>query len=367
VIGLAVAWRAAGRGLDAVVCDPSPGRGAAWAAAGMLAPVTEAHFGEEHLLPLNLKSAELFPAFARELEEASGLDPGYRETGTLVVARDADDNAQLEELFRYQVRLGLDAQRLKSADCKKLEPALAPSVRGGIFVEGDHQVDPRLLLEALLEACRRAGVRLVNQAVAEITITQGRAQGVVLAGGDHISAKSVVFAAGCHSDSIRGIPEGSLPVRPVKGQLVYLEDPSGVVPIERNVRGVDVYLLARPDGRLVVGATVEEQGLDTRITAGAIYELLRDAYELIPGITELELVETVAGLRPGTPDNAPLLGETEVDGLIAATGHYRNGLLLTPITAAAIAELLATGSAPGEIAPFSPLRFQPHRKEEVGA
>jgi intracellular sulfur oxidation DsrE/DsrF family protein len=158
-VGLAVAWRAAGRGLEVVVCEASMAGSATPAAAGLLAPVTEVQFGEEELLRLNLESAGLFPAFVRELEETSGLDPGYRTTGTIVVARDSDDNALLEELFRYQARLGLDVTRLKSPDCRRLEPALVPSVRGGILVEGDHQVDPRLLLEALREACRRAGVR----------------------------------------------------------------------------------------------------------------------------------------------------------------------------------------------------------------
>jgi glycine oxidase len=368
-VGLAVAWRAAGRGLEVVVCEASMAGSATPAAAGLLAPVTEVHFGEEELLRLNLESAGLFPAFVRELEETSGLDPGYRTTGTIVVARDSDDNALLEELFRYQARLGLDVTRLKSPDCRRLEPALVPSVRGGILVEGDHQVDPRLLLEALREACRRAGVRFMNEAVVEVSITQGRAEGVVLSRGRRVAAKSVVIAAGCRSGSLRGVPEGALPVRPVKGQLLHLESANGTAPIERNVRGVDVYLLARAGGRVVVGATVEEQGFDTSVTAGAVYQLLRDAYELVPGITELELAETAVGLRPGSPDNAPLLGETEVEGLIAATGHYRNGILLTPITGAAIAELLATGSVLDEIAPFSPLRFRRQRAEkaEVGA
>ena len=343
--------------MSVVVVEGPPQRpSASWAGAGMLAPVTEAHYGEEKLLELNLESNRLYPGFITELEENSGVATGYRSSGTLIVARDADDNAELDRLFAFQERLGLEVERLRARDCRRLEPGLSPRVRGGIFVTGDHQVDNRALLEAAKRAGERRGVRRVEGTVASIDVVGDEVKEVSLEQGS-IAAERVVVAAGCWSGSIAGVPaEARLPVRPVKGQLLHLRGPAELRLAQRNIRGLDVYVVPRADGRVVVGATVEEQGFDDSVTAGGVLTLLRDAYELLPGIVELELVETVAGLRPGTPDNAPLLGETSVKGLIAATGHFRNGILLTPVTAAGIAELLVTGEAPA-LAPFTPQRF----------
>jgi glycine oxidase len=374
VIGLGIAWRAALAGMTVTVVDDAPGRGASWAAAGMLAPVTEVHYGERPLLRLNLAAAARWPGFAAELEEASGQPVGYRPGGTLAVARDADDNAALEDLYQFQLRCGLEVERLRSRECRQLEPGLAPSIRGGVLASGDHQVDNRALVEALLVACQRAGVRMVPGRVAELTVTGDRVTGVVLAGdgdpaagsgpapsapaGETLAAGTVVLAAGCWSRGIGGLATEALPpVRPVKGQLLYLRGPADQPLCQGNVRGLEVYVVPRGDGRVVVGATVEEQGFDTQVTAGAVHELLRAALELLPDVAELELTETVVGLRPGSPDNAPMLGPTGPEGLVVATGHYRNGILLTPVTADAIAELLATGQAPELIAPFGPARF----------
>jgi len=367
VIGLAIAWRAALAGMTVTVVDEAPGRGASWAAAGMLAPVTEVHYGERPLLSLNLAAAARWPAFAAEVEEASGLPVGYRPGGTLAVARDADDNAALEDLYQFQLRCGLEVERLRSRECRQLEPGLAPSIRGGILAAGDHQVDNRALVEALLVACQRAGVRMVRGRVAELAVQADRVTGVLLAGGgpvpspadgETLAAGVVVLAAGCWSGGLRGLAAEALPpVRPVKGQLLYLRGPADQPLCSRNVRGLEVYVVPRTDGRVVVGATIEEQGFDTMVTAGAVADLLRAALELLPDVAELELAETVVGLRPGSPDNAPMLGLAGPDGLVVATGHYRNGILLTPVTADAIAELLATGRAPEMIAPFAPGRF----------
>ena len=358
VIGLAIAWRAAGAGMAVTVVDPAPGRGASWAAAGMLAPVTEVHYGERPLLALNLAAAARWPAFAAEVSEAAGRRVGYRPGGTLAVARDADDNAALEDLYRFQLRCGLEVERLRSRECRQLEPGLAPGIRGGVLAPGDHQVDNRALTQALLAACRRAGVRLVEGRVAELALEGERVAGVVLATGERLAAGVVVLAAGCWSGRVGGVAAEALPpVRPVKGQLLYLRGPAEAPLCSRNVRGLEVYVVPRGDGRVVVGATVEEQGFDTRVTAGAVHDLLRAALELLPDVAELELAETVVGLRPGSPDNAPMLGPAGPDGLVVATGHYRNGILLTPVTADAIAELLATGRVPDLIAPFDPGRF----------
>ena len=358
-IGLAVAWRAAQAGMAVTVVDQAPGRGASWAAAGMLAPVTEVHYGERQLLALNLAAAARWPSFAAELEEAAGQPVGYRPGGTLAVARDADDNAALEDLYQFQLRCGLEVERLRSRECRQLEPGLAPSIRGGVLAAGDHQVDNRALVQALVVACERAGVRLVEGRVAELAVEGGRVTGVVLAAsGERLAAGTVVLAAGCWSGGIGGLAAQALPpVRPVKGQLLYLRGPADQPLCSRNVRGLEVYVVPRGDGRVVVGATVEEQGFDTTVTAGAVHDLLRAALELLPEVAELELAETVVGLRPGSPDNAPMLGPAGPDGLVVATGHYRNGILLTPVTADAIAELLASGRVPELIAPFGPERF----------
>jgi glycine oxidase len=367
VIGLGIAWRAATAGLSVTVVDEAPGRGASWAAAGMLAPVTELHYGEDELLALNLASAARWPGFAAEVEEASGQPVGYRPGGTLAVARDADDNAALEDLYRFQLRCGLEVQRLRSRECRQLEPGLHPSIRGGVLAAGDHQVDNRALVLALLGACERAGVRMLAGRVAELATQDDRVTGVVLAGGEARSAGTVVLAAGCWSGGLGGLAAEALPpVRPVKGQLLYLRGPADQPLCSRNVRGLEVYVVPRGDGRVVVGATVEEQGFDTRVTAGSVHDLLRAAMELLPDAGELELLETVVGLRPGSPDNAPMLGPAGPEGLVVATGHYRNGILLTPVTADAVAELLATGQVPELIAPFGPGRFAGRVPTEVG-
>jgi glycine oxidase len=362
VIGASIAWRAAQRGLAIAMVDPHPGRGASWAAAGMLAPVTEVHYGEEDLLALNLESSASYRQFVAELSEASGRDPGYAECGTLTVARDADDNAALESLFEFQRGLGLEVERLRGRECRRLEPALAPSTRGGILVSGDHQIDNRALVDALLIAAERSGVHVVRRRVTGVELEKERVAGVRLADGERIGCSSVVLAPGATTAPVEGLPPGvAPPVRPVKGQLVHLRGPAETRLATRNVRGLDAYIVTRSDGRVVIGATVEERGFDERVTAGGVHDLLRAGFELLPGVTELELVETSVGLRPGTPDNAPILGKTEVEGLVIATGHYRNGVLLTPITSAAITELLVTGEAPKLIEPFSPRRFSKER------
>jgi glycine oxidase len=366
VIGLCCAWRAAQRGLRVAVVDPTPGRGASNVAAGMLAPVTELHYGEESLLRLNLAAAQRYPSFVAEVEESSALPAGYRACGTLAVALDGGDRAALEELSRFQRSLGLNVETLSGRECRRLEPMLSPGVRGGVLVAGDHQVDNRLLTAALLEAAVRAGVEVVRSQAASVVVVYDAATGVRLAGAGSeatLRADVVVLAAGCRSGSIAGIPdEVRPPVRPVKGQILRLQVPPAYAPfLSRTVRGTvhgfPVYLVPRTDGELVVGATVEELGWDEQVTAGGVYALLRDAHALVPGLTELPMAETTAGLRPGSPDNAPMVGPTALPGMVVATGHHRNGILLAPTTADAVAELLVTGSLPALMEPFTPRRF----------
>ena len=322
----------------------------------MLTPVTEAHYGEEKLLELNLASAASYPDFVASVEEDSGTDVGYRSCGTVVAARDGDDNAALDELFAFHQRLGLQVQRLRAQECREVEPRLSPRVRGGILVEGDHQVDNRALLTALRTAASKAGANIVNSSVRSFDVTGDRAQGVALDDGTSIRADAVVLAAGAWSGAVEGLPPGVLPeLRPVKGQLLHLRGPSF---LSRNVRGLDVYIVPRADGRVVVGASMEERGFDLRPTAEFAYELLRDAYELVPGILELEMVEHAVGLRPATLDNAPLIGASALEGLFMATGHFRNGVLLAPITAEAIVALLQGALSPVDIEAFDPQRFR---------
>ncbi|MEH1100546.1 glycine oxidase ThiO [Micromonospora sp. CPCC 205561] len=341
-VGLAIAWRCAARGLRVAVHDPAPGSGASHVAAGMLAPVAEAYFGERELTGLLTGSAARWPAFAAELTEVSGVDVGYRTEGTLMVGLTADDLAEARRLWAYQQGLGLSVTPLRPSALRDREPALAPRVRGGALAATDHQVDPRRLVRALRTAAERAGATLVPAAVRALS---------------ELDAGVTVVAAGCGAAALTG-----LPVRPVKGQLLRLRAPGGAAPGFRHVirgyaDGEHVYLVPRPDGEVVVGATVEERG-DTDVTAGAVLRLLRAGVGLLPELAEYDLVETLAGLRPGTPDNAPILGPLPGrPGVLAATGHHRHGIVLTPVTADLIADLVETGTADPLLAPFSPARF----------
>jgi glycine oxidase len=364
VIGLSVAWRAAQRGHAVCVLERGElGAGTSRVAAGMLAPVTEADAGELALLELGLRSARAWPAFADELAAASGADPGLRRCGTLVVARDGDEAAALERELALRVDLGLDVERVLPSAARRLEPALAPTLRLALAVPGDHAADPRALLLALTEAARRAGAKLrTGTSVRSIRVDHGQVVAVELAGGGLVQAGQVVVAAGAWSGMIGGLPAAAaIPLRPVKGQILRLRDAQGPGLLERIVRFEGGYLVPRGDGRYVLGATMEERGFDTKVTAGALYELLRDAGELVPGIHELVLEEAAAGLRPATPDNAPVLGAAEeVEGLVWATGHHRNGILLAPVTADVVAGVLDGIAAPPA---FGPGRFAPVREE----
>ncbi len=334
VIGLAVAWRAAQRGLRTLVLDA--GEDGAWRyAAGMLAPVTEAEFGEQALLDLGLRALAGFPDFCGELERVSGRDPGLSLTGTLVVARDRDEAEELEQLYAYRQKLDLAVERLRPSQARRAEPALAPTVRLALDVPGDGAVDPRRLVAALADAVEAAGGEIRRERVTDPAT---------------LPARHVVIAAGAWSGKL-----GALPVRPVKGQIMRLRDPRGEDLVTRTIRTREGYLVPRGEGRYVLGATVEERGWDTAPTAGATHELIRDLAEVVPGVLELEIEELGAGLRPGTPDNLPAIGEA--GGLIWATGHYRNGILLADVTAEAVIAVLAGEGLPAWAAACDPARF----------
>ena len=359
VIGLAVAWRAAQGGRTVRVLERGQlGGGASHVAAGMLAPVTEADPGELALLELGLRSAEAWPGFAEELRQASGIDPGLRECGALVVARDRDEAQALERELELRRGLSLGVERLVASVARRLEPALAPTIRLALAVPGDHATDPRATVTALAEAGRRVGVVLCTGKTVERIHSEGARITGVEVDGDVIATEHVVVAAGAWSGAVGGLPNVAL--RPVKGQIVRLRDPHGPGLLDRIVRFDGGYLVPRGDGRYVLGATMEERGFDETVTAGGLYELLRDAGELVPGIHELVVEELAAGLRPSTPDNAPLLGrDAEIEGLIWATGHHRNGILLTPVTAdIVVAALDGDCDRASAAAAFAPNRFE---------
>jgi glycine oxidase len=370
VMGLGVAWRLAQAGCAVTVYDRgAAGHGASWAAAGMLAAALESEPGEEPLLPLALESQRLWPDFARELEAAAGMPVGYRDEGTLAVALTRDDAEQLRFTYEFQKRLGLDLAWLSGAEARQREPQLRPGLAAAVWSPQDHQAENRRLALALAEAVRRAGATLrENCAVHEVELAGGCACGVVTERGRD-PADVVVLAAGAWSRQIGGIPPQYLPpVRPIKGQMLALKmDPAA--PLLRHVvwlpRG---YLVPRLDGRLVVGATVEEKGFDDRLTAGGLFALIEGAWRAVPAIEELPVAETWVGFRPGSRDDAPMLGPSGIDGLVVATGHHRNGILLTPVTAAVLSAYILTGALPENARPFSPQRFAaPARPAEAAA
>jgi glycine oxidase len=345
VIGLSCAWRAARGGADVAVVERSqPPAGATRVAAGMLAPVGELTFGEPELLQMTLAAAELYPDFVVELESATGVQTGYRRTGALHVALDRDEAAELRRVHDLQRSLGLEAEWLSPRRCRELEPGLTPSFNGGVLAAGEAAIDPRALTAALLAALEDERVELrTGVEIDAALIGDGRVTGVRTSHGDELAAGSVLLATGAFAGESGWLPEPARPpIRPVKGQILELGPRAGEPPpSERILASERVYLVPRPDGRLIVGATVEEQGFDTTVTAAGVHELLREAYRLLPDVAEMELIEATAGLRPGTPDNLPRIGPSPVEGLLWATGHFRNGILMAPLAAETIAGVLA--------------------------
>src|ERR1700722_1738810 len=361
VIGLSVAWRARLSGMSVVLLERDElGGGATHVAAGMLAPVAEVEFGEvgRRGLELGVRSVGMWPVFAQALELAPGIDVGLCRTGTLVVARDDDEARELERQLAFRDSLGLRALRLRASEAREREPALAPTVRLALEAPEDHSVDPRRVVAALRRACEFEGVLIREHThvpaveleadtkrVFGVQVSQQRA-GAVEAGGvldgdvledgacESIYAGDVVVAVGAWSGGLGGLPEGArVPVRPVKGQIMRLRDPAGPGLLQRVLRFEGGYLVPRGDGGYVLGATMEERGFEPCATAGGVYELLRGGHALGAGISELRIEELGVGYRPGTPDNAPVIGPGALKGLTWATGHHRNGILLAPLTA----------------------------------
>jgi len=361
VVGRACAWRLGQAGHQVTIFDPHPGSGASFVAAGMLAPVTEAAYGEEAVVEVALRSAAAWPAFATELSEDSGLDPGYRCTGTLLVGADGSDRAYLDELFAFHQQLKLPSSRVGPSQAREIEPLLSPSTRGGIFAASDAQVDNRKLLACLHAAGAHLGVVERRERVRRVVVESGIAVGVET-DQDFYRCGVVLVAAGYRSVDIGGLaPWGAPPTRPVKGQILRLRSrpqaPEMSATVRAIVAGSSIYVVPRGDGRVVVGATMEELGPDETVTAGGVYGLLRDAIRVLPGLAEYEITSAEAGLRPGSPDNAAIVGSSGVPGCVVATGHHRNGILLAPVTADVVVALIESGELPSFAAPLSPARF----------
>jgi glycine oxidase len=365
IIGLAVGWKAAAAGLRVSVCDPAPGHGASWAAAGMLAPIAEASVQEAPMVTLGQCSLGLWPDFADGLSGESGIDVGLRREGGLQLAFSDDDQRVIAETLEIHQMLGLESEWCSSRACRRLEPFVSPRVRGGLLVNGDWQVDPRLVVAALVEALARRGGRLRRASVSRVVIDAdtGGADGVVLEDGTTIACGAVVVAAGAHSATVAGLPLVAVPpIRPVKGEIIRLQAAPAGPPFERvisaSVYGRRLYLVPRTHGEIVVGATMQEAGFDTTVRAGAVHDLLHDAAEVVPALAELPFTEAIAGLRPTTPDNAPVIGPTPVPDLFLATGHFRHGVLLAPFTAEAVVAALLGKDVPVEAAAFGVERFR---------
>lgn len=372
VNGLAIAWRLAQAGCSVDVFDAGaigPGtRGATWAAGGMLAANVEAEPGEEALTALCLDSQQRWPAFRDELEAASGISVGYRDEGIMVVATNRDEAAALKHHYDYQTGIGLTLEWLTPAEARRREPHLGRNITAGVYSPNDHQVENRDVYRALIVAAERAGARLHPNTPVEALQTCGaKATGIRIAGETH-EADAVVLAAGAWCGAIQGIPpEARPPVRPLKGQMLAVQmDPAAPI-LSHVVWAPNTYLIPRLDGRLLIGATVEERGFDDTVTAGGLLTLLDTAWRALPTIEELPVVETWAGFRPTSRDDAPIFGPTGVEGLFLATGHHRNGILLAPITADAVAAAVRGQAMPEVARPFTNDRFASRAKAKAVA
>ena len=361
VIGVSIAFELAAEKLRVVVLDrQQPGQEASWAAAGMLSPAPDSP-RDIPLAPLGRESLSLYPQFVAAVEEESGKSASYARDGSIEVLLAPHGEIDRDQKVAEYRLLDLTAEGISLSAARKREASITPDARAAVWLPEEATVEPRMLMSALLAAAQNRGVVIRPDApVTGLICEQNRCLGVIAAG-EKIVASHVVVAAGCFSGDIAngvGHLARFLPTRPVRGQMLALRH--NAFNLSRVLRSEHGYLVPRRDGRIVAGSTKEEAGFEKRVTAAGIRKLLDAAIELCPVLTGAEIVETWSGLRPGTPDDLPILGPTDIEGLLIATGHYRNGILLTPVTAKLIRDWIARGQASSEafdVATFSPLRF----------
>ena len=359
IIGASIALELASAGLKVAVFDTQkPGREASWASAGMISPSPESP-AMASLLPLSLASVRLYPEFIGLVEELSGVSVGYRKDGALDLLFAEEEAAGIGEILSQHHAAGLKAEALPREQVRDLEPALSPEVRGAVHRPDEASLDNRLFTEATLEAARRRGVEIFSANGAKALWFEGRTcAGLQLETG-RVVARWTVVAAGCFSARIEGAAPYA-PVLPAKGQMIALR--CDAVRLQRDLWLAHNYLVPRNDGRIIAGATVEYEGFDRSVTAAGMKKILTAAISMVPALEKARVDETWTGLRPDSPDHLPILGPTDHEGLLIATGHFRSGILLTPITARLVREWITSQKVSVDWAPFSPMRFQPMRR-----
>jgi glycine oxidase len=364
IIGGSIAFELAAERLKVVLLDrQQPGQGASWAAAGMLSPGPDSPESAP-LVPLGKESLRLYPEFVSQVEDVSGRPQAFAREGALQIFAGPSGESERQKMATEYQRLGLGFELISLDEARRVEESLGPAARAAAWLRDEAVVDPRLLTVAVIEAARRRGVEIRHDcSVAAILHNGNRCDGV-LAGGERFAARFVVVAAGAYSGGIERLARYA-PTRPVRGQMLALR--SRDLRLRRVVRSLKGYLVPRRDGRIIVGSTLEEAGFDNHVTPSGMRKILDAALELVPGLASAEVIETWAGLRPGTPDNLPILGPTDVEGLLIATGHYRNGILLTPVTAKLLRLWILTGRVPMDTAAFSPLRFSTEKSHTSAA
>ncbi len=355
LIGGSIALELARAGLRVGLFDSQePGQEASWAGAGILSPAPESA-AMVSLVPLGKASMAIYPEFVRMVEELSGQSAGYRPKGTLQALFSRNAREELSTVIALHHGLGLKAEPLRAEDARELEPSLSEDLEAGVLRPDEASVDNRALTQAVLEAARRSGVQFFPASGAEAIWREGKQCVGLHLNQDRIEARWTVIAAGCYSASIEGVAPYA-PVRPAKGQMIALR--ADDLEIERVLWSEKIYLVPRNDGRILAGATVEYTGFEKSLTAGGIEKVLAGAIELSPGLAAARVEETWAGLRPDSPDHLPILGPTDIDGLLIATGHFRGGILLAPITAQLVSEWVTQQRVSVDWDRFSPMRFQ---------
>ena len=359
LIGASIAFELAAEGLSVAVFDAQhPGREASWASAGMISPAPESS-EMASLLPISMASVRLYPEFIQRVEELSSRTVGYRKDGALDLLLNGTGQAEIDEILALHHGAGLRAEVLSGPEAREIEPALTGELRAAIHRPDEASLDNRLLTEATLEAARRKGAEIFPDNGAKALWTDGaRCKGLQLQNG-RVEARWTVIAAGCFSARIEGVTAYA-PVIPAKGQMMALRCNS--VNLKKDLWSGHMYLVPRHDGRIIAGSTVEYEGFDRNVTVAGMRKILSGAISLVPALESARIEETWAGLRPDTPDHLPILGPTDLDGLLIATGHFRSGILLTPVTARLIRDWVTTQKVTEDWAPFSPMRFRQERQ-----